>query len=832
MRSWIRIFLSVFVLIISGTITFPQAKIALTGEEKAWLSEHPVIDFFLDDQSAPYEYRDEYGTAAGIMPDLLDVIEQRLGIRFRRILIQFGAEQEQMSKGNRLASGIWALQGIDPKWPYNHTITIVKGYLSLFGKTSSDQKMDISQLRDKTIAMILGINSEMEERLGEHNKVLSMGSTQELIGSVLSGHADYLMHYREIVKFNLRQSQATGIHELHTFSEPDDGVILVRNSDPLLVSILNKSISDIADKELPLILSKWYGRVVKEYSSISETHRAWLEEHKSIKIGVSPSFAPFQYWDSEGKYSGMVSDFVRLLSEQLEISMDPVPNLTWAQIVSAAYERRIDVVPGIVKTPERAEKLLFTEPFLSLPVVVIANENFKSILNINDLEGARIAIIERTVQESYLNKDLAYFDPVYVENISEAMRAVSEGKADVMMYNITTFEFAQRQLGITNLRVAATTPYNFDLAIAVRKDWPELVHILQIALSNLSDSEKSLIYEKWTNIQIKREIDWVKMALWGSGLLIISLTIVGFIINSNRKLSKEIKFRKKTAEELKNARQAAEKALGDLKDTQTQLIQSEKMASLGLLSAGIAHEINNPINFVSVGSVSMANDLKELMRLLEKYEELGNAKDAIKLKEEINDLKTEIDYDFIKENLPQTVEDIITGAKRTTEIVKGLSNFSRIDAEDQIMADLHEGLDSSITLLQHELKNKVTVIKDYDDSIDKIPCYPGQLNQVFMNILKNAVDAIDDMGEIIIKTEKRAADVEISIKDNGSGMSKEVRTKIFDPFFTTKDVGKGTGLGLAVSYGIIKKHRGTIEVESREGEGSEFVIMLPMESLM
>jgi len=554
-----------------------------------------------------------------------------------------------------------------------------------------------------------------------------------------------------------------------------------------------------------------------EHSSLSEIHRAWLAKHQTIRLGVSPSFVPFQFWDSEGKYSGMVSDFVRLLSEKLDISMEPVPNLTWAQIISAAYEGRIDVVPGIVKTTERAEKLLFTEPFLSLPVVVIANENFKSIRNINDLEGARIALLESTVQESYLNKDLTYFDPVYVEDIFEAFIAVSEGKADVMLYNIITFEFAQRQLGITNLRVAAVTPYSFDLAMAVRKDWPELVQILQIALSELSNFEKTLIYEKWTNIQIEREIDWAKMALWGSGLLIISLTIVGFIINSNRKL--------------KTARDTAEKTLGDLKDTQTQLIQSEKMASLGQLSAGIAHEINNPINFVSAGSVGMAKDLKELMQLMEKYDELGNAKDVIKLKGEIDALKTTIDYDFLKDNLPKTLADIITGAKRITEIIKGLSSFSRIDAEYQIMADIHQGLDSTLTLLQHELKNKITVTKDYDISIESIPCYPGQLNQVFMNFLSNAIDAIDaidDKGEIIIKTKKLEAKIEISVKDNGKGMSEEIKTKIFDPFFTTKDVGKGTGLGLAITHGIVEKHGGKIEVKSEIGEGSEFTISLPI----
>jgi len=292
----------------------------------------------------------------------------------------------------------------------------------------------------------------------------------------------------------------------------------------------------------------------------------------------------------------------------------------------------------------------------------------------------------------------------------------------------------------------------------------------------------------------------------------------------------EISSQEELYEELVLSNEKLESILDELKQTQTQLVQSEKMASLGQLSAGIAHEINNPMNFVSVGTAILVRDVQDVLQLLNKYQKLGKNQKSESVLDEINELQNQLDIDVLKKGITETMVDIKLGLSRSAEIINGLRNFSRPDEEAKTLADIHEGLDSTLTLLQHELKNKVTVIKGYDDSIEKIPCYASQLNQVFMNILRNAIDAINDKGEIIIKTKRREANVEISIKDNGTGMSEEVKTKIFDPFFTTKEVGKGTGLGLAISYGIIEKHGGTIEVNSKEGQGSEFVITLPISS--
>jgi signal transduction histidine kinase/ligand-binding sensor domain-containing protein len=269
-----------------------------------------------------------------------------------------------------------------------------------------------------------------------------------------------------------------------------------------------------------------------------------------------------------------------------------------------------------------------------------------------------------------------------------------------------------------------------------------------------------------------------------------------------------------------------------LRDAQTQLVQSEKMASLGQLTAGIAHEINNPITFVYAGVDVLQHMIDELMQILNLYETLHQTADAsprANLLQEIQERKAKINYDEIKKDLVLTVEDIRQGAARTAEIVKGLRTFSRLDEADLKMADVHENLEATLVILRPQYKNRVQIEKNYG-KLPLIECFPGKLNQVFTNILANAIQAIPDKGKISITTQViDNQHVCIQIQDTGEGMDEQVRQRIFEPFFTTKEVGKGTGLGLSISFSIIQKHKGTIEVESEKGKGTTFKITLPIQ---
>ncbi|RCJ21667.1 PAS domain-containing sensor histidine kinase [Nostoc sp. ATCC 43529] len=307
------------------------------------------------------------------------------------------------------------------------------------------------------------------------------------------------------------------------------------------------------------------------------------------------------------------------------------------------------------------------------------------------------------------------------------------------------------------------------------------------------------------------------------------------LTHMNQRLELEISERKQAQLEL-------QKALQELQSTQAQLIQTEKMSSLGQLVAGVAHEINNPVNFISGNIIYVSEYTKHLLDLVQLYqEEFPN--DRAKIQEKIED----IDLEFVVEDLPKILSSMKMGSQRIEQIVLSLRTFSHLDEADMKEVDIHEGIESTLLILQNRFKAKperpkIEIIKEYG-KLPLVECYAGQLNQVFMNVINNAIDALDmwnaqrsqqeienNPSQIIINTKMIDNNrVVIKIADNGPGMTQEVKQKLFDPFFTTKPVGQGTGLGLSISYQIIvQKHSGVLRCNSQLGEGTEFWIEIPL----
>jgi len=288
------------------------------------------------------------------------------------------------------------------------------------------------------------------------------------------------------------------------------------------------------------------------------------------------------------------------------------------------------------------------------------------------------------------------------------------------------------------------------------------------------------------------------------------------------------------SKELHFAHDALKSAYHKLKNQNAQLLHQEKLASIGQLAAGVAHEINNPISFVKSNLGTLNNYTNKIIKVMNTYQTglttllSGETIDKETIVRSIQVIEEEIDIDYILDDLSALLKESQEGAERIQSIVEGLKNFSRQDTSELEILDIHECFNNTFRLLNNEIKHKAELVTNFG-VIPTLLGHPGSFGQVLLNLVVNACQAIDDFGKITVTTRTFNSSIIITIEDNGKGIEKDDITRIFDPFFTTKEVGEGTGLGLSISHGIIKKHQGVLEVKSDLGRGTCFTITLPME---
>ena len=297
---------------------------------------------------------------------------------------------------------------------------------------------------------------------------------------------------------------------------------------------------------------------------------------------------------------------------------------------------------------------------------------------------------------------------------------------------------------------------------------------------------------------------------------------------ANERLERDLRERRRAEAELRSRHIKLTELNQQLSMTQEQLMQSEKLASIGQLAAGVAHEINNPIGYIFSNFGTLQTYLDQLFAMLNLYEQ-AESQMSPSMTQALRSMRAKIDLEYLRQDIPVLMTESKEGLVRVRHIVEDLKDFSRTDTnQDWAWTNLHAGIDSTLNIVSNEIKYKADVVKEYGD-IPEVECMPSQINQIMMNVVVNAAHAIGvKRGTITIRTGLQDEQVWIEVGDTGAGIARENLTRIFDPFFTTKPTGKGTGLGLSIAYGIVQKHRGKIEVDSEVGRGTTFRIVLPV----
>lgn len=500
----------------------------LTPEERAWLEGNPIVDFCMTLDAAPYCYLTEEGSMAGIMVDILEIAEERLGIHFRFTYGTSDKLEKVLKEEGADAGGIWSEEAVFPGFEYVPTRSFVKGYYSLFGYGSRENVIDPMEVRGKTIAMIHRIGDDQSNRFIEQNKILWFETPADLFSAVISGRADYLLSYNEIAKFHMRQTLSSGFYELYSFPHAQNGVIVVHKNEPMLLSVLNKFLADLESKDLPGILSKWYGHIVKPTLILTEEERIWLADHQELIVGMPSDMPPLSFFDPKAGPQGIFFDYIKLISERVDLNIKIV-NFQWPELVAKAKSREIDLFPA-VETIDRTEYMAFTQEFFFVPGVIFTEESVPSISGPSWLADKRISVLENSNFHDFLINSFPQAELVPFKNVEEALRCLSEGEVEAYVGERFAASYIIVQNQIDNLKVAgsAGVPDDF-LRYGVRKDWPVLVGILNKIIETISQKEHDEILHRWITVRFEHQFNYA--ILWRILAGVISIFLVLFFWN-------------------------------------------------------------------------------------------------------------------------------------------------------------------------------------------------------------------------------------------------------------------------------------------------------------
>ena len=534
-----------------------------------------------------------------------------------------------------------------------------------------------------------------------------------------------------------------------------------------------------------------------ERTLLTPEEQAWLHNNPDkLTLYYNTDFPPIEFADEDGSFTGLGADVTAEVERRLGIEFIKTPCEDWNRHLQALEDGECAVAPTIVRTDEREEYAHFTAPYASVPVVIIATGSFRENLTLDDLTGLDVAVVSGYASEDYARQAAGgtlSVTPMW--NVPQALRAVAFGEVDVFVENLAVAAYFTDREGLSNLRVAGVTDHYFQWSIAVSRKYPLLFSSVQKALADIPRSDLEDMYSSWISMRPQRGVSPATMRklrplVLFTGLLLVILGAITFYLK--RRLNEKVS--------------TLEAAQAELLEQSERLQHAEKMEALGNLAGGIAHDFNN------------------ILQVIGGYAQLLLEREDISAEER------------------KGLEHIVGAGRRAATLISQLMAFSRHMEFRKVPVSLNTEVTNAVEVLRQTIPKMIEIRLDLQHDLPPVMADPVHIEQVVFNLAGNAVDSMPDGGELLISTKEAAFEgtlcretgtelngtfAILTVTDTGSGISEEVQKNMYNPFYTTKEPGRGTGLGLASVYGIVRSLRGCIRCSSSEEEGTTFTILLP-----
>lgn len=527
-----------------GSSTKKKTAVTLTDEENAWVKSHTVKVGV--EQWAPIVFADSEGNVQGIAGGFLRMVAKSTGLKFEIIT----DEWDPLLKGlkNRSIDLLPATYYTNERAGYGlYTEPYFYMREFVYVKDGNQEIKSIHDLADKRIAVVKGYGTIPKIRAEYPNATIV--ETKDLLASInalLNGDVAGLIEAQMAVEQAIKINSIVGLKGIsqkvfkaspvHFFSRIDE---------PMLQAILQKGLDAVSEVERRTEMGKWISSVETERDKLDLTpaELGWLSRHESIRLGIDSSWPPFEFVDGDGKYAGVSSGYVDAISKRLEVAMEPLRGISWLEAVDKLRKGELDVLPAVAKTPGREAYLNFTKPYITLPMIIATRKDGPLVNELGDLQGRSVGVVKGYASAELLRADNPFLQLVEFTDVASLLDALSIGKVEAVFENLWVITYEIDRLGLDNLKVAAPTPYNIDLSMGVRKDWPELVPILDKALASLSKQENAAIKNAWMAVQVKFGIDMKTILLWAIPTAVGSGLIILVVVVWNRKLGREVKDR-------------------------------------------------------------------------------------------------------------------------------------------------------------------------------------------------------------------------------------------------------------------------------------------------